>query len=108
MVGTSNSKRMWPKPASYVKVLKNALELETNHLASKWAVIEAMGQGPCSQDPFIYPSSTKFHGHRSAAQAWPMGRAFGPVPSGARGAGGTDAEGRTDPWVPGRGPWTRL
>ena len=34
--GTANSKRMWPKPASYVEELKNALSLETNPFAPKW------------------------------------------------------------------------
>ena len=34
---TSNSKRMWPKPASYVEELKTALELEANPFARKWA-----------------------------------------------------------------------
>ena len=36
-VGTSNRKRMWPKPASYVEELKNALELEANPYVRKWA-----------------------------------------------------------------------
>ena len=35
--GTSNSKRMWPKPAIYVEELKNALEQEANPYAGKWA-----------------------------------------------------------------------
>ena len=56
--GTSNSKRMWPKPASYVEELKNALELEANPYAGKWTeFVERIvpftpgggGQKPASQ-----------------------------------------------------------